>query len=284
VADAPRPRVGVSCVADDADVLVRTVARAADWARVVELPSDYPLHALPARALRELRAVADANGTGYAVHAPMLGVDLGALLPGLHRAAVAECRRALRFAAAIGADVVTIHPAFAPPTASARRHADRIIENERRSLVALVAAARADGLTLALENMPRIGAFREGSADLSDILRTLDAVPDPCFGATLDVGHSHQAGLDPCQAVVALGGRLRQVHASDNDGTADDHLPIGQGTVDWPAFAGAVVARGYAGAVVIEPNPGWTEAEMRRSVAVLDDLLGAACRAADARG
>jgi sugar phosphate isomerase/epimerase len=246
--------VGVSVLGRDEAELLATARRAADWARILELPSGYPFHRPAPATLRSLRALASATGVRFALHGPMLGVDLGALLPGIRRAAVAEVCRAIARARLLGAAVVTVHPAFAPPTPGAQRFADKIRAAERRSLRELRAFARGAGVTVALENMPRTSAFRPESADMSDLLAALDALRPPRFGATFDAGHAHQAGVAPAAAIHALGDRLVHVHASDNDGTRDAHLPIGCGTVDWDATVRALAAIGYRAAVVVEPN------------------------------
>lgn len=268
------PVVGLSILGRNEADLLTVARRAAGWAGMLELPSGYPFHRLRPSTLRELRALARGTGVRYAVHGPMMGVDLGALLPGVRRAAVAAVYRAVVLARRLDAAVVTIHPAFAPPTPGTQRFAGEIRVAERRSLRQLRAFARAAGVTVALENMPRTPAFRPTSADLSDLLAALETFPGPGFGATFDVGHAHQAGLDPAEAVRELNGRLRHVHASDNDGARDAHLPIGRGTVGWPRLAAALAAAGYAGGVVVEPNASWTEDEMRASVAELEALLG----------
>lgn len=50
----------------------------------------------------------------------------------------------------------------------------------------------------------------------------------------LDMGHANysRAGLD--EWFDMLGEYIGHIHLSDNMGYFDDHLPLGQGTVDWP--------------------------------------------------
>ena len=45
-------------------------------------------------------------------------------------------------------------------------------------------------------------------------------------------GESHWPS--PAHWLEALGGHLRYLHLSDNDGTWDRHAPLGQGTIPWP--------------------------------------------------
>ena len=46
--------------------------------------------------------------------------------------------------------------------------------------------------------------------------------------------------------------RLRHVHVSDNLGCRDDHLPVGEGQIDFPAVAAALNQIGYQGDLTFE--------------------------------
>lgn len=84
------------------------------------------------------------------------------------------------------------------------------------------------GLTLCVE--PRVG---EIISNTDALLRLMEAVDSDNFGAVLDTGHLHaQKEILPL-SVEKLGSRIRYVHASDNDGQTNQHLPPGKGTVDW---------------------------------------------------
>jgi sugar phosphate isomerase/epimerase len=48
-------------------------------------------------------------------------------------------------------------------------------------------------------------------------------------------------------ALTRLGGLIDYIHVSDNRGLRPEHLPIGEGAIDWNAFFEAVAATGYAG-------------------------------------
>ena len=53
-------------------------------------------------------------------------------------------------------------------------------------------------------------------------------------GFTLDVGHLHVYGtVSPETWWVELGEGILEVHLHDNDTFGDDHMPIGEGAIDW---------------------------------------------------
>lgn len=103
------------------------------------------------------------------------------------------------------------------------------------------------GLRLCLE--PRVG---ENIANTDAMLRLLDAVASENFGAVLDVGHLHaQKEIIPL-SVEKLGSKIFYVHASDNDGRDNYHLPPGRGTVDWDALIIALNKHNYKGYIAID--------------------------------
>lgn len=60
-------------------------------------------------------------------------------------------------------------------------------------------------------------------------------------GACLDTGHAHLYSQVPLgDWVDVLAERIRYLHLSDNDGSYDQHLSPGRGTIDWTSFADAL--------------------------------------------
>jgi sugar phosphate isomerase/epimerase len=86
------------------------------------------------------------------------------------------------------------------------------------------------GIRVALENS------YERDAGLTKAL--IDDVNSPALGACLDVGHCNLFSRIPAESwIQALGPRIFHVHLHDNDGTGDQHLPVGQGKIDFgPIF------------------------------------------------
>ena len=67
------------------------------------------------------------------------------------------------------------------------------------------------------------------------------------IGLLLDVGHFHvsayQMGFDFAGGVKAVAKYVRELHLHDNNGRADQHLPLGQGSIDFSLLQG--VTDGY---------------------------------------
>lgn len=166
-------------------------------------------------------------------------------LPALRQAAHDLFRQALDVFAAAGVTAVNVHP---DPL-------NRLFtEDERRArnaeaIAALTAEATARGITLMVENLgPPLGSV----ADLRPIL---DAAPELRFH--LDVGHANLgrgafAANRTRELLAAFGDRLAHVHLSDNLGLDDLHLPLGAGSIEWPAVAAALKQARWDGTVTLE--------------------------------
>jgi sugar phosphate isomerase/epimerase len=64
------------------------------------------------------------------------------------------------------------------------------------------------------------------------MIETLDAISDSRVSACLDIGHAHCYSNTPVlNWIEKLGTRIAYVHLHDNDGTGDQHLPIGEGNI-----------------------------------------------------
>jgi sugar phosphate isomerase/epimerase len=93
----------------------------------------------------------------------------------------------------------------------------------------------------------------------------------PSLGLHLDVGHAN-IGRRPeepnrvAELLDAFGDRLAHVHVHDNLGLDDLHLPLGAGSVDWPAVVHALRGAGYDETVTIEifsRHPAHVESSVR---------------------
>lgn len=142
---------------------------------------------------------------------------------------------------ALGAKYYVLHGPF---SVSGRLKPQQIHELPERA-ARLQEIARGCGLELLWENVSWC-ALREPQ-DARELAR---AIPD--IGFVLDVKQALRAGASPFAMLEAMGDRLRHVHALDQDAQGRLCLP-GQGTLDWRALMAELRARGYDGAVILEP-------------------------------
>jgi sugar phosphate isomerase/epimerase len=185
-----------------------------------------------------VRAALDRHGLGVVAHTAWF-LPFGSPFPGVRDACLAEFRRALGVAHRVGATVLNVHygkpPGFFPK--------EQVIAWHAEVLSRLCQEAAAAGVTVVLEHVPHGGAEQ-----LENIVAIMGEVPLLRFH--LDSGHARlERGYD------RLGPRLRHVHLSENDGTADQHLPLGaapRAGTDWPRHIARLKAAGYDGTITLE--------------------------------
>lgn len=127
--------------------------------------------------------------------------------------------------------------------------------------------AHRHGLTVLWENVHWCALRRpENVAALCELL--------PEIGFVLDLKQALRAGADPFDMLDAMGPRLRHLHVMDAAPDGSLCLP-GQGTLDFPRLFGTLRARGFDGAVILEPYAAQAgdEAALRRSLAYLKGLM-----------
>ncbi|MPM98143.1 endonuclease 4 [bioreactor metagenome] len=86
------------------------------------------------------------------------------------------------------------------------------------------------GVLIAVENMPDLPKIFGKYPD--EVEEMLDAVGSHNVGFTFDVGHANTVGLID-EFLDQLGNRISHMHIHDNMGKKDEHLPLGEGTIDW---------------------------------------------------
>ncbi|EGX59407.1 hypothetical protein SZN_12948 [Streptomyces zinciresistens K42] len=153
--------------------------------------------------------------------------------------------RAVRVAADLDAHAVHcfsgITPAGTDPDSAWHRLAE--------ALAPVLDAATASGVPLAVE--PEPGHLVSTLADFHRLRRALGD-PDH-LGLTLDIGHCQcLEPLPPADCVRAAGPWLRHVQIEDMRRGVHEHLPFGDGEIDFPPVLAALAATGYRGLTVVE--------------------------------
>jgi sugar phosphate isomerase/epimerase len=207
-----------------------------------------------ARQLAEMGRVA---GVGFTLHLPFVDLNSASLVPLAWKTASERTKLALEFGHTIGAACAVMHTGQVP------LRIEIALKYARVRLAEALAALQPSPIPIALENTRLSEAdLLEGVEELKSVLAT-----HPAYGFCLDVGHG-QIELGPegyKRYHQALSDRLIHWHLHDNRGQWDEHLVVGEGTVDWAWVRGEL--QGFAGTVALEVQGGVEG--VRRSVAIL---------------
>lgn len=170
-----------------------------------------------------------------------------------------------------------VHWHFAPFAGLDEQAVRALAEGLRSQFVAGVALAEKHGFQLAFEhNDP--GPLLLDTPDACRAL--LEVVPG--LGLVWDVNHTIPAHVPGFQALLPW---VTMLHVADTPlPDTNHHLPLGQGSIDWPGYCGALLAAGFQGPAILEigglPKSGGvgrdTDEALLDSYRRLSEAIGAA--------
>jgi sugar phosphate isomerase/epimerase len=192
-----------------------------------------------------IRAAFDRFGLGVVAHTAWF-LPFSSPYASIREACLGEFQRALQAAHQLGATVMNAHYSK-PPSLFPK---EQVIEWHIEVLSRLCQEAAEVGVAIVLEHIP-FG----GNDQLENIVAIMEQVPLLRFH--LDSGHAKlEKGDDRWDEYLdRLSPKLLHVHLSENDGTADQHLPLGaapRSTTDWPQHVKKLKATGYDGTITLE--------------------------------
>lgn len=179
-----------------------------------------------------------------AIHAPFGGLlDLTDPNPHHRHAAIGAILSAASALHEVGGSRVVVHVSDAPRQG---QNVGERLANGTDALRVLARACRQMQMMLVVETpLPHlIGGHPDEFAAVVGPL-------DPSVGVCLDTSHT-TLGRHWDRFVQLTADRLVHVHANDHRGEFDDHLPPGDGTIDWGHVRDTLAAIGYQGWIVLE--------------------------------
>lgn len=155
-----------------------------------------------------------------------------------------EIVQGIKNAAYLGAPMIVVHPCV---------HLDFAVEGNPEILFEynlnfykkLIPVARECGIKIAIENIGRVSI----TSTPERLNKLFDTLNDPVFTVCFDVGHCLLQGVDPAEAIRAIGERLVDgcTHVHDNNGDRDTHTLPYYGKVEWESVMKALADIDYAG-------------------------------------
>ena len=155
-----------------------------------------------------------------------------------------EIVQGIRNAAYLGAPMIVVHPCTHLDF-SVEGNPEILFEYNLNFYKRLIPVARECGIRIAIENIGRVSI----TSTPERLNRLFDTLCDPVFTVCFDVGHCLLQGVDPAEAIRAIGPRLVDgcTHVHDNNGDRDTHTLPYYGKVDWESVMKALADIGYAG-------------------------------------
>lgn len=211
-----------------------------DFARPTLLTSDWE------QRLAELLPLCQQWAGPITMHGPFLDLSPVSPDPGLRELTLQRYRQALYIAAQLKASYLVFHTQYNPNIREPAYLSGWVAANAR-FWTDLLPDIEASNTIVVLENMwdPRP----------DHIASLLASVDSPRLLSCLDVAHAHlfsEVSLE--EWVVTLGDKLAYVHLSDNHSEWDEHLALGDGTVDFATLFAALRKQAITPLYVLEIN------------------------------
>lgn len=176
------------------------------------------------------------------VHAPYGDLNPAAINDPIWRETVRQLTECIRLSAEI-TDRVTIHPGYLSCTG--KLVPEKTWQLQKEAMREVGKAATEYGVVACLENMPDIHDFLcRYPEEISGIIEEIEGV-----SMTIDFGHANTMGK--VNDFIKVIPSASHIHIHDNHGKSDEHLAIGDGTVDWKKVSKGILSN-YQGVVVVE--------------------------------
>lgn len=169
---------------------------------------------------RGLRDWYQTNGFVSAVHGAFIDINPASGDEGIRRYSRRKCIESCRLAKKMGAKHIVFHSSCA---------------SFLRGSYLDYWAARCASFYEELFERFGINIWIENSQDVDavPIRKLMERISVPGIGVCLDLGHVNYSRMPMEGWFESLGEWIGYLHLSDNMGLFDDHLPLGEGTVDW---------------------------------------------------
>lgn len=218
----------------------------------------------------EFCSVADAlhrAGLSITLHAPFFDLRPGALDRKVREVTVERLRQVFDLVPCFRPRSVVCHAAFDERYYVS--HEEEWLENSKDTWGGLIEAATTTGTQVALENV-----YENSPRLLGLLLDAFRGSRSICF--CFDTGHFNAFSRSSIEEWMdALGSRIGQIHLHDNHGSADEHLPVGEGTFPFQRFFGLLRQKGVRPIVTLEPHTQedlWRTLENIRRMGLADEV------------
>lgn len=182
-------------------------------------------------------------GLEITVHGPFSDLNPASVVDPIWNETLRQYKECIALSADFSS-VIVAHPGILSPLGN--QMPDAAWQRNREWLIELCDFAKDYGFKVCLENM--IDVDRLFCKVPDEVFGMIDSIGHDSLGMTFDIGHANT--MKNVDGFMKHKSRFSHVHLHDNDGVKDQHLAVGEGTIDWKKRLGQL--KGYKGMMVIE--------------------------------
>ncbi|MBZ0157171.1 MAG: sugar phosphate isomerase/epimerase [Alphaproteobacteria bacterium] len=188
------------------------------------------LDAMDLSSLKRLKETLS-YGPSLSFHAPFMDLCPAALDTRIRKVTLERFHQVLAIAEILSPGSIVFHSGY-----EKWKYAFNVslwLEKSLETWVPFNEKARERGVKIAIENI-----FED---EPSNLRMLMEAMSSGNFGICFDAGHCNLfSALPPTAWIDELKPYIIELHLHDNDKTADQHLPPGEGSIDFPALFSAM--------------------------------------------
>jgi len=203
------------------------------------------LDAFPLEDFKRVAKFLAQAGLQCSFHGPFLDLSLGAIDSRIRQVSLERFEQVFQLISLFQPRWIVCHAAYE------ERHygedQERWLDNILSSLTRLLSLVEKTKTPLMVENV-----FEKDTKHLTALFQS---VSSPLLRFCLDIGHHRLYSRTSLEEWIEnLGRVLGMLHLHDNHGLSDDHLALGQGSIDFPRFFGLLKKRGLQPFITLEPH------------------------------
>ena len=158
-------------------------------------------------------------GLDVRIHAATVDINIASLNRGIRNESVRQMIQCGEYAETIGADTITVHPGIIGRNEPRLRK--QALEFSVESVGHIIDNTNVE---ISVENMPVRGKFLANTVEEIEMIQR-----ETGCSLTIDTGHGNTCGN--LEEMLSLK-NISYCHLNDNDGVRDQHITLGEGTLD----------------------------------------------------
>jgi sugar phosphate isomerase/epimerase len=243
----PQPRIGLSMLYMLSESFKKMTTHLVKVdVSFIEIVDD-GTHALDKTRVAALSRIAKSKEINYSVHAPFADINIASPSKAMLNASLKRLKLSMKYARDLDAYLWVFHPGGKSGISAFYPGAEW--QQNLQSILDLHKCASDLGLRIAMENLPEKYNFLMKTPQ--DFIQFYSQTGLENIGVVLDTGHANLEGqIQPFLDLIPK--KIAHVHISDNHGETDEHLGLGDGSIDWKQFAKSLRAIGFSGTVLTE--------------------------------
>ncbi len=181
------------------------------------------------------------------LHAPLSDISIASVNERIWEESIRQIKECIENTYEFIDDICVVHPGVFSPLSI--QMPEKAIQKAIDGLTTLCEFAAERGLRIAVENLPSANMLMGRYPD--ELIQIVRGVNMYNHGICLDVAHANTTKtLDEFLNIKAKDVEIIHLHASDNFGADDLHLPLGKGNQDWKKVLNGI--NDYEGLMVLE--------------------------------